>query len=325
MAIELVEKTQRSDAEVVPEETAEAGTGTPTGTGEGTGAEAEGAGKGEGAEGTGADAAGELGADGEPVARATKETVPLSTFLETKRTLKETIKRLDDLTSTMTRIGESTEERFRRVEPPAKDSLDDWQDSLPDGKPPVEEGQQGDAAYERKRDVAALVPLLKDARTHLLAPMTRRYEPVMAGVLQALDRLRFITGQIEESFVTKDEQGNITEDRRPLGLKHMDRIDAVRRESLEKSGGRSILRHQDSFDQVLAQVKGEDGKKAKDAERLRTEGADEALRRDKERTRAAGAPGSVAGTAPRGTVTPGRRTFAQIEKDRISGKDFKIG
>lgn len=330
---EVVDRTQGAASGEGSAETVKTEVENAEGVGEGAEAEGvggEGAGAAEGTKGAGGEgeAAEALGADGKPVASGKagvgKDVVPLATFLELKGQYKDLTRRLDDLSSTLSRTGETMEERLRRVEPPAKDPIEQWVESLPDGKPPAEEGQQGDAAYEKKRDLQALAPLLKESREALLAPITRKYEPVLAGVLQALDRVRFIMGQIEDSFVTRDEKGNITEDKRPAGLKHMDRIDAVRKESLQKSGGRSILRHQDAFDQVLNQVKGEDAKKQQDEERLRAQGADQALKRDKERTRAAGSPGNAGGPAPRGAVVPGRRTYEQIQKDLAAGKDFKL-
>ena len=134
-------------------------------------------------------------------------------------------------------------QRLQAVTPPPKDSLDSWLESLPDGP-------EGSKEAMLKADAALVAPILKSARHHII-PEVRQMGVAMRVLVDALDRVRFENDQLRST---------LPPEKVPAGLKHMDKIEAVRREEFEKSGGRTILRRQDAFERVLQDIRAQEKK-----------------------------------------------------------------
>jgi len=120
-----------------------------------------------------------------------------------------------------------------------------------------------------------------------------------------MDRIKFMLEQVIEAM---------PEENRPAGIKALDKIDAYRKETYEKSGGREVPTHKDAFDAIMEQARAEEGAQAQTEATTRTDERKRTLREVMTRRSASNATGpGNARTVPR-AARPGRRTFDQLEK-----------
>jgi hypothetical protein len=190
---------------------------------------------------------------------------------------------------------------------PEKDPLDALLESLPKGDAESEEGRL-------RADIEALAPAIKKLRPALM-PEVGQHRLVLRGLLQMHDKLAFLVDQLTDAMG----------DNKPLGIKHLDRIERAREEQMAKSGGRGRppLYH-DVFVGLQEQLKAEEDGKKKSEASIRQDEQKRLAAQEDERKRAAGGPRGT-GTPPRGgTGTPSRRSPAQIDRDIAAGKDFVI-
>jgi hypothetical protein len=149
-------------------------------------------------------------------------------------------------------------------------------------------------------------------RMAILAPVAN----VVTGMLRAMDKMSFVNAQLMDALVEKDAEGNIVKDHRPSGLKHLDRVSAIRDEVAKRSGGKTIIRHADAFEELQEQLRTEDeqkGVKQDEEARIRADERARTERITKQRKQASrsGGDGSVA-TVPR-TTRNRPLTFEEIE------------
>lgn len=230
---------------------------------------------------------------GKPTAKpkSAEKVVPLSVLIEERQKNKA---RMDAI-----------EQQIAALKPPEKDPIDALVESLP---------AEDDAEYQpgiKAGDIRTLAPILKALRDQI-NPKSAFFDKAFAATAQGMDRLKFLVEQVIEA---------LPKDALPLGIKHLDKIDAHRKDVFEKSGRKSLPTHKDAFDAVMEQVK---------AEAEQTDQREAAVRKD-ERSRtvkevlqrksasSAGGPGN-ARPVPRGG-SPGKRTFDQLER---SGGDFAL-
>ena len=191
---------------------------------------------------------------------------------------------------------------------PDKHGLDVLIERMPDGA-------EGSEAWQRKEDAKAFAPLLKDLAPALF-PEADQMRSVLAGVAQMGDRLRFMLEQVIST---------IPKDQLPEGIKNLEKIDKIRTEYFQQSGGHKVLAHRDAFAQVKAQLQAESDAKAAETEAAREDGAKDALKTER-RQRQAGqsTPRNVSGPTRGGPGTPGKRTFQDINKAVEAGQDFSF-
>jgi hypothetical protein len=103
---------------------------------------------------------------------------------------------------------------------PEKDPIDVLLESLPKGDPESEDGRL-------RADIEALAPAIKKAR-HAIVPEVGQHRLVLRGLLQMHDKVAFLVDQLTDAMG----------DNKPLGIKHLDRIEKARDEQITKSGGR---------------------------------------------------------------------------------------
>jgi len=179
----------------------------------------------------------EVGDHGEP-----EEPEEVATF---RRDLAKVGQTIDELHSAIARGGEATQERFRRLEPPAKDPLDEVADGVADGP-------EGSDEYNLKEDIRTILPSLKALRAGLF-PEGKKYEQLLTLAFNALDGLRFEVEELRDM---------LPPEKRPAAFRHLEKIEAARKELFEKSGRKVLPRRRDAWKHVQEQLVAEEGAKA---------------------------------------------------------------
>jgi hypothetical protein len=199
------------------------------------------------------------------------------------------------------------------LKPAEKDPIDAYMEGIPKG----EEGSEERRRYE-DAELILKNPIVKGA----LDRQGLQTRAVLAGVLQALDRVRFENDQLLETLVERDADGKIVKDRRPPGLKHLDRITKLREDTFRTSGGKTLIRHADAFAQVQETLREEEEARTTQERGIRIDERGRTIRETQQRRSASGAAGGApAVRAPHGTSPRGRLTPQEIDR---SGQDFLL-
>jgi len=230
---------------------------------------------------------------GKPAAKpkSAEKMVPLSVLIEERQKNKA---RMDAI-----------EQQIAALKPPEKDPIDALVESLP---------AEDDAEYQpgiKAGDIRTLAPILKALREQI-NPKSAFFDKAFAATAQGMDRLKFLVEQVIET---------LPKDSLPLGIKHLDKIDAHRKDVFEKSGRKSLPTHKDAFDAVMEQVKAEAEQANQTEAAVRKDERSRTVKEVLQRKSAssAGGPGN-ARPVPRGG-SPGKRSFDQLER---SGGDFAL-
>jgi hypothetical protein len=128
---------------------------------------------------------------------------------------------------------------------PEKDPLDVVLESLSKVDPDSDEGRL-------RADIEALAPAIKKLqKSGVLVPEVGQHRLVLRGALQLIDKLAFTVDQLV------DELG----DKKPLGLKYMDRIEKARQDKMAKAGGKGRPpAYHDTFAEIQHQLRQEEAR-----------------------------------------------------------------
>lgn len=184
--------------------------------------------------------------------------------------------------------------------------------------PKGEEGSPERKLWEDAKEIVA--PILKQLRPALL-PEIRTHERALAGTLQALGRMRFEMEQLMTAVLPKDPKTG--KPILPPGLAKMDRIESIRKQVFDQSGGRRVISHGDAFKELEQQLQDEADEAAEREVTIRQDERGRVIRETTQRRGASSGtgPGAQAGRVPRGAQPGGgRRTFDQLE----NGPDIPI-
>lgn len=222
-----------------------------------------------------------------PAATKPEKLVPLSAVQKLRDELKAVKQQID------------------QQRPPEKDPVDVFIESLPKNVDP--ESEEGKEIL----DLKAVAPLLKKFRPHLF-PKEKFFDQAIAVTAQSMDRIKFMLEQLVEAM---------PEEQRPAGIKALDKIDAYRKDTFEKSGRRELPTHKDAFAAIMEQAEAEAAAGTASEAATRTDERRRTLSEVMTRRAAsqAGGPGN-ARPVPR-RAPPGKRTFDQLEK---AGGDFRL-
>jgi len=181
----------------------------------------------------------------QPEAGEHAESAEPGEIAEFRRDLANVGRTINELHSAIARGGEATQERFRRLEPPAKDPLDEVAEGVADGP-------EGSDEYNLKEDIRTILPSLKALRAGLF-PEGKKYEQLLTLAFNALDGLRFEVEELRDM---------LPPEKRPAALRHLEKIEAARKDLFEKSGRKVLPRRRDAWKQVQEQLAAEERAKA---------------------------------------------------------------